>query len=118
MNPDELASLKAKGPEVVLHEIAKGLHGDPGSRTREETEAWLRSKEVAALSESSSKRDAREEETLAIAKEANRLASEANSIARIEAAAASRSARWAKYAAIIAAIAAIIAVIVPMLNGK
>jgi len=60
--------------------------------------------EVAA-----SKRDAREEATLSIAKEANRLASEANSIARIEAAAASRSARYAMYAAAIAAIGAITA---------
>ena len=61
------------------------------------------------LAASSIKREAREEETLAIAKEANKLAREANSIARLEAAAASRSARYAMYAAVIAAIGAITA---------
>jgi len=50
----------------------------------------------------SAKRDAREEETLAIAKEANRIASEART-------AAFEQARWAKWAAIIATVAAIIA---------
>lgn len=53
--------------------------------------------------------NAREIETLSIAKEANRLASEANAIARLEAAAAARSARYAMYAAFIAAIGAVIA---------
>ena len=57
---------------------------------------------------SSFKRDAREEEILSIAKDANRIASAALTVARDEAAAAASSARWAKIAAIIAAIAAII----------
>ena len=51
---------------------------------------------------SSCKRNAREEETLAIAKDANRIASEALKIAR-------EQARWAMWAAIIATIAIIIA---------
>jgi hypothetical protein len=55
----------------------------------------------------SARRDAREEETLAIAKEANRLASEANDIARSQTAAAWRAARYGMYAAAIAAAAAL-----------
>ena len=57
----------------------------------------------------SARRDEREEATLEMAKEANRLASEANATARLEAAAASRSARYAMYAAAIAATGAIAA---------
>ena len=53
-----------------------------------------------------SRRDAREDETLSIAKEANRLASEANVIARSQTRAAWRAARYAMYAALIAAAAA------------
>src|SRR4030042_4266104 len=64
---------------------------------------WCRQLDERRSTEASSRRDAREEDTLSIAKEANRLASEANSIARTEAAAAARSAQWATYAAIIAA---------------
>jgi hypothetical protein len=55
------------------------------------------------LSKDSARRDAREAETLSIAKEANRIASEART-------AAFEQARWAKWAAIIAMVAAIIAV--------
>ena len=69
--------------------------------------AWLEEKRIEREVDAASKRDAREEETLSIAKDANRLASDANSVARLQAAAASRSARYAMYAAIIAAIAAI-----------
>lgn len=63
---------------------------------------WLREREEARATDSSAKRDAREIETLSIAKEAN-------DIARLEAAAAARSARYAMYAAVIAAIGAMIA---------
>ncbi|MBI5604276.1 MAG: hypothetical protein HY879_13085 [Deltaproteobacteria bacterium] len=118
MNKSEFESLEAKGPETVLSETARGLHGDPGSRTRDGVEAWVRSKQVTTDAAHVSARDAREKETLAIAKEANRLASEANSIARIEAADAARSARWAKYAAIIAAISAIATIIISVLAKK
>ncbi|MCX5806709.1 MAG: hypothetical protein NT010_11715 [Proteobacteria bacterium] len=116
--------------DTVLREMATGrVHGDPGSKTRDEVESWLRSKQVAAFADASSKRDAREEETLAVAKDANLLASEANSfareantIARDEAAAAARSARWAKIAAIVAAVAAIAstitAIVIALLSKK
>lgn len=100
MTEADIEMLEKRGVEAVLLRMAKGLYGLPGSQLRSEVEGWLRSKQVAADREASFKRDAREKETLAIAKEANR-------IARDEAAAAARSARWAKIAAIIAAIAAI-----------
>ena len=65
---------------------------------------------------SSLKRDAREEETLAIAKEANDLARSSNAIAskakefaRLASVSASKQARWAMWAAIIATVAIIIA---------
>lgn len=73
-----------------------------------EGNVWLRlkSKERAASADAS--RSTREEEVLSIAKEANRLASEANATARLAATAATRSSRYAMYAAIIAVTAMII----------
>ena len=64
---------------------------------------------AAPLNLESAKRDAREEATLSIAKEANRIASEALLVATDSAASAFEQARWAKWAAILAAIAALIA---------
>lgn len=75
--------------------------GNYNARHASLAEEWLRSREAARAEASAAKRDAREEKTLAIAKEAN-------SIARSQAIAAARSARWAMYAAIIAAVAAAI----------
>ena len=62
---------------------------------------WLGETEVKERAESESKRDAREEETLSIAREANRIASKALAEARVQA-------RSAKIAAIIATTAAIV----------
>ena len=108
MDKSALEKLEAKGVTAVLKEMASGGHGQPGSLLRGEVDDWIRLEQAKSKTDFSAKQDVREAETLAIAKEANRLAFEANSIARIEAAAASRSARWALYAAIIAAIMAII----------
>lgn len=108
MNKDKISILEKKGVEVVLLEMAQGHHGNKDSPLRSEVDAWILSKTV-------SNRDAREKETLVIAKEANRLASEANVFARDEAAAAARSARWAKIAAIVAAIAAIMSITATMI---
>ena len=58
---------------------------------------WLKRKEEARSAAASAKRDSREEETLAIAKEANKIAS--------------RAERWAMYAAIAAVIALIISIV-------
>jgi hypothetical protein len=70
---------------------------------------WLRLQAENRALEASAKRDAREESTLSIAKEANRLASEANSLARSSVISVREQARWARWAAIIAATAMIIA---------
>ena len=85
--------------------------------------AWLSMKEEERSNSLTAKRDAREEETLRIAKEAlssakeaNRIASEDLEAARASAAAAETQAlsartqaRWAKWAAIIATVAAMAA---------
>ena len=84
--------------------------GEFNSFTRKEpARAWLELKESVRLTEASAKRDAREEETLSIAKRALSIAEEANLIATRDLSAAREQARWAKWAAIIAAIAAMIA---------
>jgi hypothetical protein len=97
MHKNDLAHLESIGPEAVLKEMAAGAHGMAGSQMRDEVDAWLRSEQIAADALASSKRDAREEETLSIAKFANRIAS--------------RAERWAMYAAIAAVIALIISIV-------
>jgi hypothetical protein len=88
----------------IIYTITPGYSPDRDTPYAQE---WLRLKQEKRDFVASEKRDTREEETLAIAKEANLLAAEANSIARVEAAAASRSARYAMYAAAVAATVAI-----------
>jgi hypothetical protein len=95
-----IKTLESLGEEQVSSLLSAGKWTDPKKRWASD---WLNRKV-------SLKRDAREEETLSIAKDANRIASEALTVARDEAAAAANSARWAKIAAIIAATAAIISV--------
>ena len=95
-----MQQLEAHGDELEVRErIAKGqYHGEHLGIALE----WLRRKEEKRSSSAASKRDAREEETLSIAKEANRIASNALVAAR-------SSSRWAMWAAIIAMIAIVIA---------
>lgn len=97
MDSNDLEHLEKLGYEGVLAEMAKGdgRLGRPGSQVREEIEHWLRLKAEERALASSAKRDAREEETLSIAREANRIALAAS--------------RWAMYAAIIAITAIAIA---------
>lgn len=71
-------------------------------------EEWLRKYEASRTAASSAKRDAREEETLSIARRALSIAEDANSIAQSQSAAARRAARYAMYAAAIATAAAIV----------
>jgi hypothetical protein len=104
MDKAALERLEAKGPTAVLEEMASGGYGQAGSPLRGEVDAWLRSKQAISEADSSAKRDTREKEILAIAKEANRLASEANSFAR-------RRSRRELLTIIIAIIAIIIAAI-------
>lgn len=80
--------------ETGVRMIDPGPHVIPDDRVQF-SKVWLAER-------SSAKRDSREAETLAIAKEAN-------DIARSQAAAAWRAARYAMYAAAIAAAAALVA---------
>lgn len=97
------AEFDAMGESAVRACMARGdwsqLHIKYGCAVE-----WCRRKEEERATASASKRDSREEETLAIAKEANRIASEART-------AAFEQARWAKWAAVIATVAAVIAVV-------
>jgi len=83
MDKPALDELEAKGPAAVLLAMARGGYGDPGSRTREDVEAWLRSKSVETEAAASAKRDAREEETLSIARTSLSISRRANNIAVI-----------------------------------
>ena len=104
MDDNSLAQLEELGYEGVLLELAKGdgRLGRPGSVLRQDIEHWLRLKEAERELATSAKRDGREEETLSIAKEANRIAASAEVAAR-------GSSRWAMWAAIIATMAIAIA---------
>ena len=95
-----MQQLEAHNNELDVRE--RIAHGQYNAQHLAIAQEWLRRKEESRSAASSAKRDARSEETLSIAKEAN-------AIARLEAASAARSARYAMYAAVIAAIGAIIA---------
>jgi hypothetical protein len=81
--------------EKARRELAFGTFGNPGSPGHSFALQWVLVKEAE-------ERDLRDSTTLSIAKEANRIASDAASFAR-------KQARWAMWAAIIATIAIIIA---------
>mgnify|MGYP001502944594 CR=1 FL=1 len=107
ISPEQLSRLEEFGEAKVRVMLSRGMFGDTRGESLASAKEWLRLKEEEREVAASDKRDVREEETLAIAKEANRLASEANSIARSQATAAWRAARYAMYAAVIAVTAAI-----------
>lgn len=118
-------------PRDLIHRSAFESHGEAytrllaeqGGDVGAEAKAWLAEQQVQRDAASADKRDAREEETLRIAKEAissakeaNRIASEDLEAARASAAAAEaqalsarQQALWARWAAIIATVAAIAA---------
>jgi CHASE3 domain sensor protein len=110
-----IETLESLGESNVSSKLSQGVWS---SQRKKWASDWLQSK-------ASFRRDAREEETLSIAREANELAraantsaSEANRIAsdaliesRSSAESARKQARWAMWAAIIATIAIIIAAI-------
>ncbi len=105
--------LEEMGEAEVRVQLARGTFG---TDSRPLIQEWLDGKDKAQTAVSAAKRDAREEETLsiakdalAIAKDANRIASEDLAAARLSASSAYEQARWARWAAIIAAIAALLA---------
>jgi hypothetical protein len=102
-DPDPLLrELDAESDELsVRSRLAAGKFNTWESGVVEE---WLRRKSDDRQAAAEVRAEAREEETLSIAREANRIASEAR-------AAAYEQARWAKWAAIIATVAAIIATV-------
>ena len=108
MNESARKHFESIGVDGVLDEIASGVFGPGKSVAKNEAEAWIAAERHRLDSASSSKRDAREEETLSIAKEANRIASYALVEARSNSASARAQARSAKIAAIIATTAAIV----------
>jgi hypothetical protein len=110
-NPHRVA-FEEMGESEVRRVYAEMKDVDVGPSAR----AWLAEKQVERELEIASRRDEREERTLAIseealsiAREANRLAEEDLAAARSSAASAFEQARWARWAAIIAMVAAIIA---------
>ena len=117
-----VAEADALNEDVLLYELESGKHGGSPLRVAA-AKVSLGKRQAARLLAASEKRDAREEETLRIAKEAlssakeaNRIASEDLEAARASAAAAEaqassarQQALWARWAAIIATVAAIAA---------
>jgi len=99
--------LEASGEEDVRLKLAQGIWSEP--RTVALIREWLALKDRARSDAASAKRDAREEETLAIARSALAIANDDLSIARDSAKSARTNARWALYSAITAVIAAAIA---------
>ena len=94
---------EATGESAVRSGLVAGDWGDsPSHPVRRIVETWLAAKDNAAASASAARRDAREEETLSSAKEANSIARSAlhnSKMANI----------WAAIAALIATIAMYIA---------
>lgn len=102
--------LEAMGERAVRNELNSGKYGHAGLPGFTFVSAWLADTEFVRLAADSAKRDEREERTLAIAEDANSIASRALEVANSQAAAAFEQARWAKWAAIVATTAAIIAI--------
>jgi len=94
--------LEEMGERAVRDALNLGKFAYPGHKNHAFVSTWLMDKEFSRLETSETKRDEREAETLSIANEANRIASEALTAAR-------SNARWAMYAAIIATVALICA---------
>jgi hypothetical protein len=115
MNPIE--EFEKLGEHEVRKRLANNVYGAPRNPNYLSAQAWLRSKERES-------EEARNEEILSVAKEANAVAREANDLAlasntiaseakefaRLASISASKQARWAMWAAIIATVAIIIAV--------
>jgi hypothetical protein len=101
--------LKKIGVDRLRAHIKAGTWEKNSPQKHGEAIEVVRRFDASKAEEASAMRDVREEETLSIAKEANRIASEALVIAKSSLDSASEQARWAKWAAIIAMTAAIIA---------
>ena len=118
--PDEMAWIVAEADgtneDVLRYEIESGKHVSSPLRLAAAKVSLAKREDARALA-ASDKRDAREEETLSIAREANRIAESAAATAAFAASTATDALRIAKHertATVIAAIAAIVAAIAAM----
>jgi hypothetical protein len=100
---EEKARLIALGFEGIMREIAEDKHCQPTSPYRDAVDALLASVKATEESAIRVRIEGREEEAIAVAREANDIARDANRVA-------SRAERWAMYAAIAAVIALIISI--------
>lgn len=102
------AKLDVDDNELAVREtLAAGRYN---SRRAALAQEWLRRREDARQVEATTRAQAREDESLSIARSALSAAIEANRIASEARNSAAAQARWAMWAAIIAAVAAVIAV--------
>lgn len=103
--------LDAMGERAVRDALNSGKHGHAGLPPFEFVSAWLADAEFVRLADSSAKRDAREEATLSVAKEANDIARSASFAATAAAAAASEANAISRFNRIVSISAAIIAAV-------
>jgi len=102
-----LAKLDAEDNELGVREaLASGRYN---SRRAALAEEWLRRRDDARQGEAVARAEAREDESLSIARSALSIATEANRIASEARNSTAAQARWAMWAAIIATAAAVIA---------
>jgi hypothetical protein len=115
LTPKLQAHFESIGPAGVKREMAEGKRGQaPDSRNWLEAQTWVEAELIQPAQETDTRRDAREERTLAvtelaleIAKESAAAAQRSASAAEAQAAAAKRQVRWALWAAVIAVMAAV-----------
>jgi hypothetical protein len=107
MEQSYIDHLEKMGVKGVNEEIAKGKHGQNGSRLRDQVEAWIRTKEIAQDQNQAELVNKRDKRALEIAEEALKISKEDLKIAVYNSEEAKKQARWAMWSALIAVTAAI-----------
>lgn len=74
LNSGQLDKLVALGPSKARDAIARGAFGPSHEPTAMSASAWVAARDKEEADRSAARRDAREEETLAIARSARRIA--------------------------------------------
>jgi hypothetical protein len=110
-----VTQLEELGESTVRELQSSGHWGADHMHHHKWAAAWLSSKDRARSEAFSNKRDAREEETLEIAREANSIARSASLAATAAAAAASEANVIARHNRLVAIAAAIVAGIAPII---
>lgn len=70
VDPKLFERLEAMGEEAVRHDVALGLAGNPGSEHNNAVRFWLKHKEDERAAAAASRKESREEESLAISRKA------------------------------------------------